>query len=87
MFKIELLAGDELNCSVRVNRVGQSQPRQGPLPGISSDTFNLVCDLISSCQSIEQEIGDPNQLDRLRMRESVLEMVNTKLRCDGDDKL
>ena len=84
MFKIELLAGDELNRSVRANEVRQSPRRQGPPTRISGDTFKLVCDLVSFCQSIEQANGDPNRLDRLRMRESVSEMLNNKVCCDGE---
>jgi len=87
LFGIDLLVGNELKRCVKDNRVGKSPPRTGPQSRVAQDDFNLLVDLVFTCQSIEQANCDPNRLDRPRMRSAVSEIVNSKLLADGEDEL
>ena len=87
LFGMELLVGDEINRCVAANKAGQSPTRQGPPRKISDSDFELICELVFTCSSIEQANGDPNRLTRAKMQYAICEMINKKLIEDGADGL
>jgi hypothetical protein len=87
VFRVELVAGEDLKRSVRENRVGMSPPRHGGMIIVSDDDFKLLYDLVFTCESIEQANGDPNRLDRPRMTSAIAEVINEKHRSEGRDEI
>ena len=86
-FGAELLAGDELSRCVRDGRVGELPLKRGGISRINDEDFNLICELVFTCQSIEQANCDPNRLNRPALRNAVAEIVNEKLLRCGDEEL
>jgi hypothetical protein len=71
----------------RRNQIGVSLPRQGSPTRINERNFQRICQLVFTCQSIEQANCDPNRLDRQDFRSKVGEIVNVKLSNDGLNEL
>ena len=84
MYGIDLLSGGEIQKCVKDDRVGQSPPRRGAKTRIPADEEAAIFSLVYTAGCLQQINCDPNTLDRPRMRQKIMEIVNAKL--EKDDK-
>ena len=83
MYGIDLLSGGEIQKCVKEDRVGQSPPRRGAKTRIPADEEAAIFSLVYTAGCLQQINCDPNTLDRPRMRQAIMEIVNAKLEKDG----
>ena len=83
MYGIDLLSGCEIQKCVKEDRVGQSPPRRGAKTRIPADEEAAIFSLVYTAGCLQQINCDPNTLDRPRMRQAIMEIVNAKLEKDG----
>ena len=84
MYGMDLLSGGEIQKCVKDDRVGQSPPRRGAKTRIPADEEAAIFSLVYTAGCLQQINCDPNTLDRPRMRQKIMEIVNAKL--EKDDK-
>lgn len=87
MFEFEIISGYTVKEGVKNGLTGKSPPRRGPQTKIPDDEFKMLCNLVFTCESIEQANCAEQRLERPKLISMVGTIVNECLESRGETSL